>query len=138
MAQLGELKKNSDKFDAMGVEVIAVFREDKKGVEGLALIKKRTGVEFTLCIDTGAENTARYSPLKRTFDNYVVDKTGVITKVIEGDLRNRAKSKQLLDELGKITSTDSSDASKTDEGSSDKASDKTGDSKVDKDSDKKK
>ena len=123
MAQLGELKKNADKFDTMGVEVIAVFREDKKGVEGLALIKKRTGVDFTLCIDTGAANTGKYSPVKRTFDNYVVDQTGVITKVIEGDLRNRAKSEQLLAELGKITSTDSSAASKTDS-KADKASDK--------------
>ena len=137
MAQLGELKKNADKFQAMGVEVIAVFREDKKGVEGLEIIKKKTGVEFTLALDTGANNTSKYSPVKKTFDNYVVDKTGVITKIIEGDLRNRAKSKQLLDELGKLTSSDSTAAENTDEGLADEPTGKPGDSKGD-DTDKKK
>ena len=116
MAQLGELKKNEDKFESMGVEVIAVFREDQKGIEGLELIRKKTGVKFRLALDTGAKQTAKYSPVKRTFDNYIVNQTGVITKVIEGDLRNRAKSDQLLQELGKLTSSDPETDAKTDDG----------------------
>lgn len=103
MRQLGELKNNADKFKAQGVEVIAVFREEAKGVEGLAMIKERTGVDFTLCLDQGAEKTSQYSPGKKQFANYVVDSSGVIRGIIDGDLKNRAKATELLGVLDKIS-----------------------------------
>jgi hypothetical protein len=61
------------------------------------MIKTRSGVEFTLCLDKGAEKTSSYSPGKMQFANYVVDKSGVICGIIDGDLRNRAKAEQLLE-----------------------------------------
>jgi hypothetical protein len=102
MRQLGELKKNADKFKEQGVEVIAVFREEAKGVDGLQKIKTRMEVEFTLCLDKGAVQTGRYSPGKRQFANYVVNKSGVICGIIDGDLRNRAKAAQLLAIVDKV------------------------------------
>lgn len=103
MRQLGELKSKADTFKQQGVEVIAVFREEKKGEEGLAAIKERSGVDFTLCLDLGAEKTRPYSPGKMQFANYVVDASGVIRGVIDGDLKNRAKSAELLSALDRIS-----------------------------------
>ena len=102
MRQLGELKKNAAKFKEQGVEVIAVFREESKGVDGLEIIKTKTGVEFTLGLDKGAEQTSRYSPGRMQFANYVINKSGVICGIIDGDLRNRAKSAQLLEVVASI------------------------------------
>ena len=102
MRQLVELKKNANKFSEMGVEVVAIFREEAKGVEGLKKIRDRIDAGFTLGLDLNAERTADYSPGKMVFTNYVIDSTGVIRGVIEGDLRTRANSEQLLGVLAKI------------------------------------
>jgi len=61
MRQLVELNRSAAKFEEMGVEVIAVFREEKAGVAGLQKIKSRTETPFTLVVDLGAENTAARS-----------------------------------------------------------------------------
>ena len=102
MRQLVELKKNQDKFQELGVEVIAVFREEQKGVEGLEIIKEKTEVSFTLALDTPAEQTAKYSPGRREFSNFVIDADGKVVAMIEGDLRNRAKFEQLLEAIEAI------------------------------------
>ena len=96
MRQLVELKKNAGKFASKNVEVIAVFREESEGEAGLQKIKDNTKVDFTLALDTGAKQTAKYSPGKMEFTSYVINSQGTIVGTIEGDLRNRAKSKQLL------------------------------------------
>lgn len=109
MAQLVELNKNADKFKEMGVEVIAVFREEAKGVEGLEAIKKKTKVDFTLCLDTGKKKTARYSDGRREFTNYVIDPNGVVQEIIKGSLKTRANSEQLLSALKKIKAKSAAD-----------------------------
>jgi peroxiredoxin len=109
MRQLVELNENAAKFEEMGVEVIAVFREEAEGVAGLQKIKDRTSVEFTLCLDTGAKQTAKYSPVKREFDNYVIDKTGKIAAKIDGTLRKRARSEQILEILTELAENEESD-----------------------------
>ncbi len=109
MAQLVQLNKNADGFKKAGVEVIAVFREEAKGVKGLQAIKDKTKVPFTLGLDTPASKTKKYSVGKMKFDNYVIDKNGVITAIIDGDLRNRAKSEKLLAEIGKFNGTQKED-----------------------------
>ncbi len=114
MAQLGELKNNEEKFKAAGAEVIAVFREESKGVEGLEIIKKRAGAGFTYALDTGKKKTARYSPGRRKFDNYVIDKSGIIRAVINGDLRNRAKSDELLKTVSGLQKTEPAEDKKKD------------------------
>jgi len=62
----------------------------------LKKIKDRTDTPFTIAVDLNKEKTARYSPSRREFSGYVIDSTGTITKFFQGDLRNRAKSKELL------------------------------------------
>ncbi len=98
MRQLGELKRNAaDKLKEHGVEVVAIFREEKSGIDGLKKIKEKSNVEFTLAIDTPVNATSAYSPGKMKFQNYVVDKNGVIQGVIDGSLKSRAQSAQLLE-----------------------------------------
>jgi peroxiredoxin len=104
MRQLVELRKNSDQFEEYGVEIICVFREEAKGVEGLKLVKDKTKVDFTLALDRDKEKTRKYSPGRRKFDNYVIDKNGVICAIIDGSLRKRALAKQLLAALEEIES----------------------------------
>ena len=97
MRQLGELKKNgAQQFKEMGVEVVAVFREERDGIAGLKKIKNRTKVEFTLALDTPADATKAYSTGRKEFDNYLVDQNGVIQGVIDGSLKTRAQSEQLV------------------------------------------
>ena len=102
MNQLGELKENAGKFSDRNVEIIAVFREERAGIEGLKLVREKTDVEFTLALDNGAEQTAAYSTGQGKFDSYVVDAEGVIAGIVKGDLTNRAKSEQLLEIVGSI------------------------------------
>jgi len=97
MRQLGELNKNgAQQFKEMGVEVVAVFREERDGLDGLKKIKKKTKVGFTLALDTPADATKAYSSGRREFDNYLVDGSGVIQGVIDGSLKTRAQSEQLV------------------------------------------
>lgn len=102
MSQLVELRNNSKKdFEKHNVEVIAIFREEKEGQTGLKKIQKRAKTEFTLALDLDKKKTGRYSPKRRTFDNYVIDKSGKIIAIIDGTLRVRGKFKQIADILDK-------------------------------------
>lgn len=84
--------------------MIVVLREESAGVEGLQKMKDATKTKFKLALDLNKKQTPRYSPSKRSFNSYVVDKEGKISAIITGDLRNRAKSDQLLAELKKLES----------------------------------
>ena len=88
----------------MGVEVIAVFREEKEGVAGLEKIKSKSKTPFALGLDTGAEQTAVYSPGRMEFDTYVVDSQGKVAGKIDGRLKTRAKSEQLFEILKQLSS----------------------------------
>ena len=59
-------------------------------------IVAKTNTPFTLALDLNNGNTGRYSQGRREFSGYVINTEGVITKFIEGDLKNRAKSQELL------------------------------------------
>lgn len=96
MKQLVQLTKHAEKLAEMNVEVIAVFREEKEGVAGLEKIKEKTKTPFTLCLDTGAEQTAVYSPGRMEFDNYIIGPDGKLAGKIDGNLRRRATSEQLF------------------------------------------
>ena len=105
MRQLGELNKNGAKeFEEMGVEVVAVFREEREGLAGLKKIKAKTKVPFTLALDTPAKATKAYSNGRKEFDNYVVDKNGVIRGIIDGSLKSRAKSDKLIEIVKSVES----------------------------------
>ena len=128
MNQLVELGKNANAFTEAGAEVIAVFREEKEEVEGLNKIVDKTKTTFTLALDNGNEQTARYSTGRREFTGYVINPKGVITKVIEGDLRNRAKSAELIEAVkATMPKKEGSDAKGSDsKGSATKGSESKG------------
>ena len=107
MRQLGELTKNgADEFQELGVEVVAVFREEKEGLAGLEKVKAKTKAPFTLALDTPATATAGYSNGRKEFDNYIIDNKGVIRGIIDGSLKSRARSSKLL-EIVKSVESDS-------------------------------
>ena len=97
MKQLVELGKNKEAFAEAGADVIAVFREEKQGEAGLKKILAKTKTTFSLALDNGNKQTGRYSTGRREFTGYVIDASGVITSVFEGNLRNRAKSAELIE-----------------------------------------
>lgn len=103
MRQLGELQKHAEDFKKLDAELIFVFREESKGVEGLETIRDQHKTEFTLALDTGKKSTGAYSPKQRTFDNFVISKDGKVAGIIDGTLRDRATVEELtkiLKELG--------------------------------------
>ena len=67
MRQLGELKRNAgQQFEEKGVKVVAVFREEKQGLDGLKRIKNKTKTDFTLALDTPCLLYTSPSPRDRT------------------------------------------------------------------------
>jgi len=122
MNQLVELGKNRDQFKKFNTHVITVFREEKKGEQGLKMIAEKTKTPFTLALDNGKEKTARYSADNMEFSSYVVSPKGEIVEIIKGDLRNRAKAKQLLAAIKSASSPSSESKSSAKKGSESKES----------------
>lgn len=102
MRQLVQLNENAEEFRKLNAELVFVFREEREGVDGLKKIKERTKTGYTLALDFDRKSTAAYSPAKMTFDNYVVDKSGIIKGIVPGKLRTRATAEQLLSVLREI------------------------------------
>ena len=99
MAQLVELRDNAgDLFEEHEANVIVVFREESEGQEGLEKVVQTTKTEFTLALDTPADQTKRYSPGDQVHDSYVIDSKGVIRGIIAGKRYDRAQT----DEFAKI------------------------------------
>ena len=51
MKQLVQLRKLYPQFKAAETEIIAIFREDKLGVKGLKLSRKKTKASFPFLLD---------------------------------------------------------------------------------------
>ena len=94
MRQLVELQKAYKEIQQHDAQVVAVFREEKLGAEGLMRVKKATGVEYPLVLDFEAKHTSRYS--QGSFDTYVIDKEGVIRAVLGGTKLKRPGSEAVL------------------------------------------
>ena len=120
MRQLVELGKNKEKFAAAKTQVIAVFREEQEGEGGLKKIKDKTETSFSLALDNDKKKTARYSTGRGEFTGYVINSNGIITSIFEGNLRNRAKSAELLDAISKAGGSASKADSKNKGGSGSK------------------
>lgn len=89
-------------------------------------IKTKTDTPFTIAIDLNKEKTGRYSPNRGEFSGYVIDSTGKITKFFQGDLRNRAKSEELLAAVKAASEgSGTKEGSTTKEGSATKAGSNT-------------
>ncbi len=93
MRQLVELQKQAEDFKKLDAELIFVFREEAKGVEGLKIIAKRIPTKYTLATDPNKKSSKAYSTRRMTFDNFVI---GKVIKIIDGTLRERATADELL------------------------------------------
>ena len=102
MKQLVELQKNAAKFEELETEVIVVFREENSGVEGLEKIVNRTKTEFTLALDLNKESSKAYSPKDSSFDNYVIDKSGIVRKIFAGNKMRRATATDIIEAIEKL------------------------------------
>ncbi len=99
MAQLVQLQDSvSDLIKKHNANVLVVFREESEGQEGLKKVVEQTKTEFTLALDSNAEETKRYSPGKMVHDGYIIDSEGVIRAVLAGTRYDRAQA----DEFAKV------------------------------------
>lgn len=102
MRQLVELQEHAEDFEKLNAELIFVFREEKDGVEALKKMKDKYKTKFTLSLDLDKKSSKAYSPESRTFNNYVLDSSGVVRLEIDGSLRTRAKATALIKTLKEI------------------------------------
>jgi len=105
MKQLVELQKQAKQFEDLHTEIIVVYREERSGVDGLKRIKAGSKTTFTLALDLDKKSSGAYSPKKPDFSNYVIDRTGVIRKILPGTKVRRASADQLLKAVKKIQTT---------------------------------
>lgn len=102
MAQLVELKEHASEFEELNAELVFVFREESEGVEGLRKIKETHDPPFRLTLDFDKKSSKRYSSKRMTFANFVVDSKGQIRGIVDGTLRDRATSDELIKVLKQI------------------------------------
>ncbi len=102
------MQKNADDFQALNAELVFVFREEAKGVEGLKIIKDKHATSYTLAIDPEKKSSKMYSSGKMEFDNYVIDTNGVIRGVVDGTKTDRATAKELITILKEIENGEAS------------------------------
>ncbi len=102
MRQLVQLNQHAEDFKKLNADVVIVFREDQREVEGLKEIRSKRKTKFTLLTDLGAKHTAAYSPKKMRFATYVIDRKGVVRDILEGSLRQRPVSEPILKVLAEL------------------------------------
>ena len=103
LKQLIELRRNAAKFENANAQVVVIFRDESKGIDGLKKMKARSKVDFTFALDNGKVKTPFYSPEDQEFSSYVIDNHGTIQGIVKGDKKNRAKSQMLLDIIGSFS-----------------------------------
>lgn len=97
------MQESAKEFEKQDAELIFVFREESKGVEGLKLIQKRVPTtKYTLAIDRNKKSSAAYASERGSFDNYVIDKEGNVAAILDGTKMKRASAKQLFEVLEKL------------------------------------
>ena len=79
-----------------------MFREESEGPDGLKKIKSKHRTTYRLAVDLNKKSSKAYSPKRMTFDNFVIDKDGIVRGIIDGTLRDRAKAEQLMMHLKEI------------------------------------
>jgi peroxiredoxin len=102
MRQLVQLQGHADNFKSLNAELIFVFREEADGVDGLKKIKDQHPTSFTLALDPEKKSSRAYSPAKMTFNNYVIDTSGVVRGIVDGTLKDRATADELTRILKEI------------------------------------
>jgi len=97
--QLVKLHTNKAKFDAMGVQVISVFREEKDGVAGAKKSSTKTGFSPIL-LDSPANITKAYS--QGDYSTYLIGKDGKVKAKISGSKKIRPTADIILETAEKV------------------------------------
>ena len=100
MRQLVQLQENYEAIRELDAEVIVVFREDQDGAAGLEKSREHADAEFPLLSDLGTETSSAYSG--NGFQTYIIDHEGVIRAAMDGTLRERPMSAEIMDQLGQL------------------------------------
>lgn len=79
---------------------MAVFREEKEGVEGLKKSRASTKATFPFGLDRDSAATAAYS--QDAFNTYIVDAKGTLRAALKGTKLVRPTDEEILAELTKV------------------------------------
>lgn len=104
MRQLGQLHRSYGEFEKLNTEIVAVFREEKDGVEGLRKSRASSKAEFPFGLDTDAEATAAYS--HDGFNTYIVDTQGTLRATLKGTKMVRPSAEEILKKLSKTLNSE--------------------------------
>lgn len=96
------MQKYTNRFEELNAELIFIYREESEGADGLKKIKDQVDTDYRLAVDLDKQSTKRYSPKRMTFNNYVIDKKGVVRAIVPGTLKDRATAEELITILEKI------------------------------------
>ena len=99
------LQKDYDKIKAQGAEVLVIFREDKKEVDGLKISAAKTGAKFNLLTDLGRKVTSAYQGYGKTFNTYVIGKDGKVHKILGGNKFVRPNAQIIIEALKSANKT---------------------------------
>ena len=103
LRQLIEFRRNAEAFTEANAEILFVFREESKGIDGLKAIQARAKSNFAMALDNGKAKTSLYSASEGEFSTYIIDDSGTIQEIIKGDIRNRVKSRRILDSVDSLS-----------------------------------
>lgn len=103
LRQLIEFRRNVEQFEQADAEIIFVFREESKGIDGLKAFQARSKTNFTMALDNESIKTGAYSPGDGEFSTYIIDESGTVQKILKGDIRNRVKSRKILDAIDSLS-----------------------------------
>jgi alkyl hydroperoxide reductase subunit AhpC len=91
------LQKSYAEFKKLDTEIVAIFREEEAGVEGLEKSIKRIDAKFPMLLDLKSKKTKAYSG--EGFATYIVDKEGKIAAMLPGTKTKRPGPTAILTKL---------------------------------------
>lgn len=94
--QVVHLQKDYTAIQAQNADVLIVFREDGKEVDGLKLSAARSGADFNLLTDLGRKSTPLYQGLGQEFCTYIIGKDGKIKSILRGNKLVRPKADAII------------------------------------------
>jgi hypothetical protein len=80
----------------LNTEIVAVFREEKDGVEGLKKAREKTKAAYPFVLDMDAEKTGAYST--EGFSTYIIT-AGKVDEELNGTKMIRPNAEKILEAL---------------------------------------
>lgn len=89
-----QLQKSYDRIRKLGAEVVSIHREEKLLEKGIQRTIKSTEGEFVFLSDYKNQTTSAYS--QGAFFTYIIDRAGIIRKILPGVKYSRATAKSII------------------------------------------